>query len=267
MLLRFHAVDIADTINKILRFKKKKIDHDLHCYLPLSAFGLVSDNAQAYCAVFSFTAKAFDRPWREIKAIVDKVHKHVCGHASLRDMQILLERNDLWSNEVKAYLHQTVEVCHQCKMTDEPKDMRKVSLHDLSSSFNERVCLDHVFLDNYVVIHFMDSCTRFSQGAIVTTRTVHDAIDHFELIWVSQNGYPKSLLADQAFITGEFKRYAESVGVNLLPVPSRRHNKNVLESKHRVLRDIFNRIKECNSTSDSTDQMVIQQVMRIANNL
>ena len=160
------------------------IDHDLHCYLPLSAFGLVSNNAQAYCAVFSFAAKASNRPLGEIKAIVDKVHKHVCGHASLRNMQILLERNDLWSNEVKTFLHQTVEVCHQCKMTDEPRDMRKVSLHDLNSSFNDRVCLDHVFLDNYVALHFMDSCARFSQGEIVTTRTVRNAIDHFELIWV-----------------------------------------------------------------------------------
>ena len=243
------------------------VDHDLHCYLPLSAFGIASHSAQAYCAVVSFAAKASDRPWSEIKAIVDKVHKHVCGHASLRDMQILLERNDMWSTEVKAYLHQTVEVCHQCKVTDEPKDMRKVSLRDLSSSFNDRVCLDHVFLDDYVVLHFMDSSTRLSQGAIVTTKTVREAIDHFEMIWVSQYGYPESLLADQAFITDEFKRYADSVGMNLLPVPSRRHNKNVLESKHRVLRDIFNRIKECNSTSDSTDQMVVQQVMRIANNL
>ena len=139
------------------------VDRDLHCYLPLSALGIASDNAQAYCAVFLFAAKASYRPWCEIKAIFDKVHKHVCGHASLRDMQILLERNDLWSNEVKAYLHQTVEVCHQCKMTDEPKAMRKVSLRDISTSFNDRVCLDHVFLDNYVVLHFMNSCTHFSR--------------------------------------------------------------------------------------------------------
>lgn len=55
--------------------------------------------------------------------------------------------------------------------------------------------------------------------------------------------------------------------MKLLLVPSRRHNKNVLESKHRVLRDIFVRVKEFNSIAYSTDQMIIQMVMRIANNL
>lgn len=55
--------------------------------------------------------------------------------------------------------------------------------------------------------------------------------------------------------------------MKLLAVPSRRQNKNVLESKHQVLRDIFSRIKECNSQAVRTDQMLIQQVFRVSNNL
>ena len=35
------------------------------------------------------------KPWTEIKSIIDKVHKHVCGHANFTDFQLLLKRNEL----------------------------------------------------------------------------------------------------------------------------------------------------------------------------
>lgn len=124
------------------------VDCDLHCYLPLSAFGIESKCTGAYCAVVGFAAKASKRSWCGTKAIVEKVHKHACGHAYLRDMQILVERNDIWSDDVNAYLYQTIDLCCQCKVTEERKGMRKVSFHDLSSFFNDRVCLDHIFWKN-----------------------------------------------------------------------------------------------------------------------
>ena len=110
-------------------------------------------------------------------------------------MQIFLERNGLWSNDAKAYLYQTIDSLHQGKVTEEPKDMRKVSLYDINSKFNDRVCIDHLFIDKHVNLHFMDSTTRLSHGSIITSRLVHEAIDMFENIWVSQYGYPKAILA------------------------------------------------------------------------
>ena len=62
--------------------------------------------------------------------------------------------------------------------------MRKVSLHEISSTFNDRVCIDHLFIDKQVLLHFMDTSTRRSRGSIVTSRTVREAIDLFETIWV-----------------------------------------------------------------------------------
>lgn len=115
------------------------------------------------------------------------------GHANLHDMQVLLDRNGLWTADVKAYLYQSVDRCHLCKKTEEPKDIRKVSLHGLSSLFNDRGCIDHLFLDNNVELHFMDSSTRLSHGAIVATTTMHEAIELFDMIWVSQYGYPNLL--------------------------------------------------------------------------
>lgn len=41
------------------------------------------------------------RPWKEVKLILDKLHKHVCGHATYSEIKPLLKRNNLWSNEAK----------------------------------------------------------------------------------------------------------------------------------------------------------------------
>lgn len=50
-----------------------------------------------------------DRPWNQVKAIVDKVHRHVRGHASLTGIRLLLKRNSLWSEHVADYVHQLIE--------------------------------------------------------------------------------------------------------------------------------------------------------------
>ena len=70
---------------------------DLHSYLPFSLFiGGRSKHcyklqAQLFCATGNPDDSKPQRPWYEMKKIIDKVHKHVCGHASLSDMKILLE--------------------------------------------------------------------------------------------------------------------------------------------------------------------------------
>lgn len=154
-------------------------------------------------------------------------------------MTVLLEGNGIRSEAFKAYPHQTDNVYPKCKVTEEPKEIRTVSFHGLSSSFNCRMRFDHMLLDKNIKLHDMDSCTRPSHGAFVEIRTINQAINLFERTWASQYGYIRSLIADHAFITDNFQRHADSVGMKLFPLLSQRHNKNVLESKRTVLGYIF----------------------------
>lgn len=96
-------------------------------------------------------------------------------------MQILLERNNLWNNDVRAYLYQVTETCPKCKVTSELKDMRKVSPYDLSSTFNDSVCIDQMVLENLIVFHIVETSTRFSHGVLATSRSVAESIEHFEV--------------------------------------------------------------------------------------
>ena len=90
--------------------------------------------------------------WKKVKNIVDKVHKHVCGHASLSDIQILLERNNMWNSEVRKYLSRS--------KTYEPKQTRKVSVSSLNRYFNDLVCIDHFHLGDQRICHIISASKR-----------------------------------------------------------------------------------------------------------
>jgi len=80
--------------------KLSLIDHDLHCYVPYKKFtpntteSSKGFRSKLFCAAATFPTSGTSRPWDEIKKIVDKVHKYVCGHASFSDIRLLLERNN-----------------------------------------------------------------------------------------------------------------------------------------------------------------------------
>ena len=85
-----------------------------------------------------------------------------------------------------------------------------------------------------------------------------------------------SIVFDRAFENNEFKGYLTLHDIQVRPLPPRRHNKNALESKYRVLRDIFLRLQQAHeqntsiipdSTQVDIQSLLIQQSFRISNEL
>lgn len=108
------------------------VDFDFHSYIPYKKFlpdpdtsSFVTEN-KIYCATAKIS-QVLSRPWFEVKKIIDKVHKHVCGHSTYSDIKTLLERNKLWNAEVQKYLASTLDECTNCLATSKPKENRKVS--------------------------------------------------------------------------------------------------------------------------------------------
>jgi len=238
-------------------------DHDFLRYIRLSTFGITSGDSVLTC----LNGNALrNKIWSEIKAVVDKVHKHVCGHASYTDFELLLARNGLWNDAVASYVAQCVDQCTACRSTAPPQPNRKVSISSLSKSFNDIVCIDHFYLDQIRLMHCMDLVSRYSAVHIVSTVTMGEAVQAFEACWVSQFWYPESVHGDKAFQVGDFKTYADSLGIKIRPVPPRGHNKNAIESKNRVIRGIFLRLK--NAAGDSFDPNVATyKAVSISNSL
>lgn len=176
------------------------LDHDLHSYLPFGIFlqtpipfniaETVSNNFNSSSSVDDGNGTNFlsdesyksntknepdensaicdmsTKPWKELKRIVDKVHRHVCGHADISDIKLLLSRNNLLTKDTEEYLHFIVSRCSGCRSTANPKSSRKVSISSLNRDFNEFVCVDHLFLDEICIFHAMDAKTRYSAGLV-----------------------------------------------------------------------------------------------------
>ncbi len=81
--------------------------------------------------------------------------------------------------------------------------------------------------------------------------------------WASDAG-----LYDPAFKNDKFQSYLSKHSIEARPLPPRRHNKNVIESKHRVIRDIYIRLKAVKDPIDDVDAwLMIQEALRISNDL
>ena len=89
------------------------IDSGFLSYILLDRF---TESGESNCVIQCVNGNTLkDKTWKEVTAILDKVHKHVCGHANYTDFQILFERNDLWNDAVVSYISQFIEKTFLCR--------------------------------------------------------------------------------------------------------------------------------------------------------
>lgn len=203
--------------------------------------------------------------WPSIRRIVDRGHKHVCGHATYSDMRALSDCNKLWNNQTQHYLSQAVSNCQHCKSASTPPPNRRVSLLSLNLEFKDIVFLDHFYLNSVTVLHCMDVATSFSAGAVVTSTNLETSIYNIELLWIAQFWPSSSLQADEAFHDPIFKSFLEIYDIELRPFPPLQHCKNTIEPRNSMIRLIFLRLKH--AEPDFSDSVHAVRAIRISNDL
>lgn len=174
--------------------------------------------------------------------------KHVCGHTSLSDFKILLQRNNLWNDTVEYCIQDLVPDCKSCHAFELLEPSRKVSISSLSNELNEVVCVDHFYLDELCVVHFMYMSTRFSTALMAEHRSINTAIRAFEETWITHLWYPSKIRGNIVFCEVEFKLYMDNRDIKFYLVPSGRHSRNAIESKHAVIINILIRLLQDGST-------------------
>ena len=179
--------------------------------------------------------------WPYIKRIIDRVHKHVCGHAAYSDIRTLLKRNNMLNQTVQHYLGRVIHSFHNCVQSSSPQPTRKVSLSSLDSAFNDTVYIDHMYLDDMKVFHVMDMHSRYLSCMITRSTNMSESIVAFQCFWLNAHWTTRVVRADPAFLTGEFSTFSEQNGFELSVIPTRRHNKNTLEPNHGIIRAIYSR--------------------------
>ena len=111
----------------------------------------------------------------------------------------------------------------------------------------------------------MDAYTRFPVVSVVPDTGTEFAIAVLDSHWISQFWNPTAIQFDQAFYNEPFHDYLEVFGIEYRPIPARRHNKDVLESKHKVIGDMSLRLSSDGGVIDS--KIIAQQPIRISNDL
>ena len=111
----------------------------------------------------------------------------------------------------------------------------------------------------------MDATTRYSADAVVSDTEMEAAIGVIDSFWISPFWVPNYLQLDRAFSRIELNDFLSLHGINPGPIPARPHNENMIESKHKTIRDVFLRIS---SNSDRLSDIIgPQQDIRTSNDL
>lgn len=132
--------------------------------------------------------------------------------------------------------------CHSCCRAALPNGNRSVSLSSMNRAFKDVVCIDRFLLSDICMLNVMDSVSLFSAFAIVPDTSLGYAILSIDFCWLSQFWPPAPVQFDDAFNHYDFKNYQQTLGIEYHPVPPHLPSKNVLESKHGVIRNVFLRI-------------------------
>ena len=132
-------------------------DFDMHSHVKLERFNDIIENSikkigeeqtsniESCQTLLASYVKNTLSNWSDVRRVMARVHKHVCGHASYADIKTLLERNNLWNEQSQLYVSYLIEECNSCKAVSPPHPNRRVSLSSLNRDFNDIVCLDHFF--------------------------------------------------------------------------------------------------------------------------
>lgn len=96
------------------------IGYNNHSHFPLTYFPTITKSLRTLASHTALTSSddpscPSENSWPENVQIINKVHKHVFGHASYGDTMTLLQKNKIWNNEVQRYLAGLIERCQDCK--------------------------------------------------------------------------------------------------------------------------------------------------------
>lgn len=212
------------------------IEHEFLIYIPLDAFAPNSSDETALTCLNSTLSGNWS--WKQTKAVIDKVHRHVCGHASFTDKRLLFERKNLWYDMVANCVAWLVKSCAACCLTVPLQLSRKVSISSLSRSFNEVICIYHVNLESICDLHGMHLATRYSAAQIACSTSIDQVVFGFESAVISQFWIPKDAEADSGFSRATFQKYFRCHNANSRLATPQRHSRNPLGSQHGIIRSI-----------------------------
>ena len=162
-------------------------------------------------------------------------------HCSATRMITILAQAGLPEN-VLSKIKDVCDTCRICRSWTRPTS-KAMSHLTQASGFNERVQLDLLFIDTYIIVHLCDEATRFSMAEVIKTKEPTDILSGIKKAWVRVFGVPQLFISDSEGALGseEASIWAERLGNSFKLLPKGSHA-TIVERHHETLRQLIHRI-------------------------
>ncbi|CAK9048607.1 Retrovirus-related Pol polyprotein from transposon RE1 (Retro element 1) (AtRE1) [Includes: Protease RE1 [Durusdinium trenchii] len=231
---------------------------DEHVEQGMAEQGLVrQDYASGECW---FIGPPLRHEQRRLAPSLVRMHRNL-GHPRTEDFVRALAQHGKIDPEAVALARRLR--CASCERTKRPLPPRPTSLKAVGS-FNDKVCLDVVFLHDvdevkHTYLHVLDPAGGFYVFCWIPSRNPEDVLDNFNKVWASWAGLPRSIWADQdGAFQGAFAQTLQAHGVELDYVPAEAHwQAGEVEAYNRAFRYTANKIiDEKQLAGDSSMQLL-----------
>jgi hypothetical protein len=162
-------------------------------------------------------------------------------HCSATRMRTILAQAGM-PEKVLACIKDVCDTCRICRSWTRPSS-KAMSHLTQAAGFNERVQLDLLFIDTYILVHLCDEATRFSMAEVIKTKEPCDILSGIKKAWVRVFGVPQIFISDSEGALGseEASIWAERLGTSFKLLPKGSHA-TIVERHHETLRQLIHRI-------------------------
>lgn len=137
-------------------------------------------------------------------------------HCSASRMKMLLTAAGV-KPDILELVDEIVNACSICRMWAKPGP-RSIASSSLSTRFNECVQNDLLFVKDFIILHMIDCCIRWSAACVVESKHAEVLLTAMDQLWFRVFGSPQELVGDRESgiaLPESSARFLEVRGINL----------------------------------------------------
>ena len=161
------------------------------------------------------------------------------AHASANKIGEVLMKSNLertFREEVLKDLNSIDKSCSFCLKHKKQTPHKKVALKT-GRNFNDIVAMDLKFIDADIVLHIIDTLTRYSIATKVNSKKAAEILTHIMKCWIAIFGKPNEFISDNGgeFINDEFTSMCEHLNIKINTSPAESPWCNGLVERHNAI--------------------------------
>ena len=180
---------------------------------------------------------------KEKQKIAAKLHSQF-GHPSHDKLREFVKTAGVKDGEFFNILEKHTLTCEICERYRK-KNPRPIVGMSLSKEFNGAVAMDLKFYDKSIILHMIDTATRYSAAVIVQNKKKETIVENVIMHWINKFGVPDKILSDNGgeFNNEDMRDMGENLNTTVLTTPAESPWSNGICERHNaVISDMLKKI-------------------------